>query len=251
MTANATPRTRIIGHRGAPWEAPENTLAAFRAAIVAGADGIELDVQATRDGVPVVIHDPTLERTTNGRGLVRDATAAELAALDAGAWFQPPRPGECVPTLDAALALIAPTGLELHIELKTAHVAYPGLVPAVLQAVQAAGLSERVVLSSFNHHSLLEVRRLAPDVACAALLYEVLIEPWRYGTQHGFRALHAQHLTIDEALVQASHAAGLAVRAYTVDEPEEARRLLGLGVDALITNEPARLLRLRDEPERA
>lgn len=248
MTSTEPAAPRIIAHRGASREAPENTLAAFQAAVAAGAEGIELDVQTTRDGVPVVIHDATLERTTNGRGPVRDTSAAELAALDAGAWFHPPRPGERVPTLAAVLALLAPTGLEVHIELKTARVAYPGLVPAVLQAVQAAGLGGRAVLSSFNHQSLLEARRLAPEVACAALLYEVLIEPWRYGAQHGFRALHAQHATIDAELVQGSHAAGLAVRAYTVDDPEEARRLMALGVDGIITNEPGRLLRLRTDP---
>lgn len=249
MTSTESARARIIAHRGASHEAPENTLAAFRAAIEAEAEGIELDVQTSRDGVPMVIHDPSLERTTNGHGPVGQASAAEMAALEAGTWFQPPMPGEHVPTLAAVLALLEPTPLELHIELKTARVAYPGLVPAVLQAVEAAGMSERVVLSSFNHHSLLEVRRLAPRVACAPLLYEVFIEPWRYAVQHGFRALHAQHATIDAELVRASHEAGVAVRAYTVDEPEEAQRLLALGVDGLITNEPARLLRLRAQLE--
>jgi glycerophosphoryl diester phosphodiesterase len=236
---------RIIAHRGASGAAPENTLAAFRAAVALGADGVEFDVQSSRDGVPVVIHDPTLERTTNGRGPVGAATAAELGALEAGAWFSPPVAGERVPTLAAVLALLAPTRLELHLELKTARIAYPGLVPAVVRDVRAAGMSARVTLSSFNHHSLLEARRLAPEIACAALLYEALLEPWRYAQQHGLQALHPQHATVDAVLVSAAHAAGLPVRPYTVDEPQEARRLLELGVDGLITNDPVRLLRLR------
>ncbi|HKI97071.1 MAG TPA: glycerophosphodiester phosphodiesterase [bacterium] len=237
--------TRIIAHRGASSQAPENTLAAFRAAVALGADGVEFDVQGTRDGVPVVIHDPTLERTTNGHGAVAGASAAELGALEAGGWFVPPHPGERVPALEAVLALLAPTALELHIELKTARIAYPGLVPAVVQQVRAAGMGGRVVLSSYNHHSLLEARRLAPEIACAALTYEVLIEPWRYATQHGLQGLHPQHTTVDAELVRAAHAAGLAVRAYTVDDPEEAGRLMALGVDGIITNQPARLLQLR------
>jgi glycerophosphoryl diester phosphodiesterase len=246
MSPRPAAATRIIGHRGAPHVAPENTLAAFRAAIAAGADGVELDVQASRDGVPMVIHDPTLERTTDGHGLVGAASAAELAALEAGAWFQPPLRGERIPTLAAVLRLLAPTRLELHVELKTRHVAYPGLVPAVLRALAASGMEERVVLSSYNHHTLREARALAPHVPCAALLYEALLEPWRYATEHGLQALHPHQDTVDAELVQRSHAAGLAVRPYVVDEPEQARRLLALGVDGLITNEPARLLRLRD-----
>jgi glycerophosphoryl diester phosphodiesterase len=238
---------RIIAHRGASLLAPENTLAAFRAAIAVGADGVEFDVQASRDGVPVVIHDARLERTTSGRGWVSEASAAELGALEAGAWFDPPLAGEGVPTLQAVLALLAPSPLALHIELKTARCAYPGLVPAVHRLVQAAGLAARTTLSSFNHHSLREARALRPPLDCAVLLYEALIEPWAYAAQHGFQALHPHHATVDAELVQSCHAAGLAVRPYTVDDAAEAQRLLALGVDGLITNDPARLLRLRDE----
>jgi glycerophosphoryl diester phosphodiesterase len=242
------PQPRIVAHRGAPRVAPENTLAAFRAAVAAGADGVELDVHLSRDGVPVVIHDERLERTTNGHGPVGAASAAELATLEAGAWFHPPLRGERVPTLQAVLALLAPTLLELHLELKTARMAYPGLVPAVHRLVREAGLLERTTLSSFNHRTLLEARALSPPPACAALLYEVLVEPWIYARQHDFQALHPHHATVDAALVQACHRAGLAVRAYTVDDPAEAQRLFAAGVDALITNDPAALLRLRDEP---
>lgn len=241
--------TRIVAHRGASHAAPENTLAAFRAALAAGAEGVEFDVQLSRDGVPVVIHDETLERTTNGRGAVSAASAAELAALEAGAWFRPPVPGEGVPTLQAVLALLAPTALELHLELKTGRCAYPGLVPAVLRALEQAGLvvaPGRVWLSSFNHRTLAEAMALEPRLPCAALLDDVLIEPWRYAAAHGFRGIHPRYSQVDAALVQACHAAGLAVRVWTVDEEGEARRLLALGVEALMSNEPARLLRVRD-----
>jgi len=237
---------RIIAHRGDSGAAPENTLAAFRAAIRAGADGVELDVQLSRDGVPVVIHDETLDRTTNGHGPVAAATAAELAALEAGAWHMPPLPGEGVPSLEAVLKLLAAAPLELHLELKTARVPYPGLVPAVLRVVEAAGVAERVILSSFNHFSLREAQRLAPQIPCAALVGGVLLEPWVYACQHGFQALHLPYPAVDADVVRGTHGAGLALRAWTVDDPAEAQRLLALGVEAIISNQPARLLRLRD-----
>jgi glycerophosphoryl diester phosphodiesterase len=239
--------TRIIAHRGASGAAPENTLAAFRAALAAGADGVEFDVHLSRDGVPVVIHDETLERTTTGHGAVGAASAAELAALEAGAWFRPPLRGEGVPPLEAVLALLAPSPLELHIELKTGRCPYPGLVPAVLRLVARAGLAGRVTLSSFNHRTLQEALALEPRLPCAALLQDVLIEPWRYAHEHGFSAIHPNHRQVDAALVQASHGLGLAVRAFTVDDPAQATRLLALGVDGILSNEPARLLRLRAE----
>jgi glycerophosphoryl diester phosphodiesterase len=231
-----SPTPRIIAHRGASHSAPENTLAAFRAALAAGAEGVEFDVQASRDGVPVVIHDERLERTTGGTGWVRDHSASELGALEAGLWFDPPLRGEPVPTLAAVLAL------------KTARVPYPGLVQAVLAELAAAGVAGRVVLSSFNHHTLREALRLAPHVPCAALLSDVLLDPWDYARRHGFQGLHPHHGMVDAAFVQGCRGAGLAVRPYTVDDPQEAQRLLGLGVDGLITNEPARLLALRGAP---
>jgi glycerophosphoryl diester phosphodiesterase len=234
--------TQIIGHRGNAGEAPENTLAAFRQAIALGADGVEFDVQLSRDGVPVVIHDELLERTTSGRGPVGGATAAELAALEAGGWFDPPCAGEGVPSLAAVLALLAPSPLSAHIELKTARVPYPGLVAAVLAAVSAAGLADRAVLSSFNHHTLREAMGLSPRLPCAALLDGRLLEPWDYAARHGFQALHPFHGAVDGTLVRECHARGLAVRPWTVDDPAEAARLRACGVDAIITNQPRRLL---------
>ena len=252
MAQVAQAQPRIIAHRGNSSVAPENTLAAFRAAVEAGADGVEFDVQASRDGVPVVIHDERLERTTNGKGWVADATAAELALLDAGAWFKPPFSGEAVPTLAQVLALLAPTRMELHVELKTSRVPYPGLVGAVLADLRTAGLlteaalgAGRVAISSFNHRTLLEVRAQAPALPCAALTYAQLIDPWTYAAGHGFQGLHPAHYTVDGDLMRGARSAGLAVRPYTVDEPEEARRLMALGVDGIITNQPAALLRLR------
>lgn len=250
--ADAAPgHTRIIAHRGNAVAAPENTMAAFRSALEAGADGVEFDVQLSRDGVPVVIHDERLDRTTSGHGWVADATAEELGRLDAGSWFDPAWAKEGVPTLEQVLALLAPTRVQLHVELKTSRVPYPGLVPKVIAALDAAGLlaggpgAPRAVLSSFRHPTLAESRGLEQRLPCAPLTYAALVEPWAYARQHDFQALHMVAHTIDTELVRRAAAGGLAVRAYTVDDPKEAQRLMALGVDGIITNNPAHLLKVR------
>ena len=156
--------TKIIAHRGNACGAPENTLEAFRQAVELGADGVELDVQLSSDGVPVVIHDETLERTTDGAGAVAEHSAAEITALSAGLWFQPPFPAARPPTLDAVLEVLSPAGLEIHLELKTDIHPYPGLAEAVAALVGRRALGDRVMISSFNHHTLMEVRRCAPEL---------------------------------------------------------------------------------------
>ena len=239
----------ILAHRGNTAEAPENTLAAFEAVAATGADGVEFDVQASADGQPVVIHDEWVERTTDGKGAVGELSLAELKRLDAGSWRGPEFAGQRIPTLDEVVALLRPTALTLNIELKTSIVAYPGLAEKVVAAVRGAGLSERVILSSFNHHSLLEAARLAPEIPRAALLSDGWIEPWLYAEAHGFSGLHPEYRSCTTEMVRACAARGLAVRPYTVDGEQEFRRLAEMGVDAIVTNDPRRMVALRDGSE--
>ncbi|RCK78515.1 MAG: Glycerophosphoryl diester phosphodiesterase [Candidatus Ozemobacter sibiricus] len=198
--AGASPaRVFNIAHRGARSLAPENTLPAFRIAIArCGADMIELDVHLSKDGVPVVIHDDTLERTTDVARVfpqrapwrVADFTAAELMRLDAGSWFveQDPfgqiRAGQVsaddlalfcsgrvrLPTLKTALALIKELGCRVNIELKNFPAYYPGLAEKVVAEVRQSGIADRVLFSSFDHEILAELRRLAPEIPRAALV---------------------------------------------------------------------------------
>jgi glycerophosphoryl diester phosphodiesterase len=233
---------QIFAHRGNSSEAPENTLPAFRGAQQAGVAGVELDVQLSKDGVPVVIHDERLERTTSGTGWVGEHSLAELKQMDVGRWFGPAYEAERLPTLAELLELFRGGPMIVNIELKTNRVAYPGLVPAALREIERTGMTEQVLLSSFNHHSLKEARALAPRVACAAILYDRLIEPWEYGRQHGFQALHAHFSQVDQALIEGCRVAGLPVRAWTVDDVAVAQRLVGLGVRGLITNRPREML---------
>jgi glycerophosphoryl diester phosphodiesterase len=233
---------QIFAHRGNSSEAPENTLPAFRGAQQAGVAGVELDVQLSKDGVPVVIHDERLERTTTGTGWVGDHSLAELKQLDAGRWFGPTYESERVPTLAELLDLFRGGDMTVNIELKTNRVAYPGLVPATLKEIERPGMERHVILSSFNHHSLKEARALNPRVDCAAILHDRLLEPWDYGQRHALQALHVHSTQVDEALIENCRAVGLPVRAWTVDDVATAQRFARLGVAAVITNRPRELL---------
>jgi glycerophosphoryl diester phosphodiesterase len=235
----------LFAHRGDSAEAPENTLAAFRLAIHSGAEGVEFDVQASRDAVPVVIHDRTLERTTDGAGLVGEHTLAELKALEAGAWKAPAFAGERIPTLEEALNLLRGSALALNIELKTSEMFYPGLAEAVARIVREMGLAGRTILSSFNHHSLLEAARSAPEIPRAALLDAHLIEPWRYVLAQGFQALHVERHACTAELARGCAQAGIPLRAYIINDEGEFRRLAALGVDAVFTDHPRRLAQVR------
>lgn len=233
---------RVWAHRGASAEAPENTLTAFLRAVDLGARGIELDVQLTRDGVPVVLHDPTLERTTDGRGWVGDWNWAELRRLDAGGWFDKTFAGERIPSLSEVLAVV-PEEVWVNIELKTAPEAYPGLEERVAACVRAAG-RRRVIYSSFDHSALERLGRMDPQAKLGLLYDGYLLAPWDYARQAGLRvsSLHVRHWFVGRALVRAAHRRGLAVFAYTVNDPRRAAHLFRWGVDGLFTDNP-RMLR--------
>jgi len=236
---------KIIAHRGWSALAPENTLAAFRAAIEVGADGIELDVQLSKDGHVVVIHDEKLDRTTNGSGPVADHTLAELSELDAGGWFAPKYAGEPLPTLAAVFDLVRDTAWNgiINVELKTSGVPYPGIEKAVVDLIRSYGLSEQVLISSFNHYSLAETTRIAPEIKTAILYTTQLYKPWEYAKGFGCAALHPRRQPGMERLVAGAKEAGLAVNVWTINSTQHADELAEAGVTGLITDVPDELLR--------
>lgn len=225
----------VYAHRGASAEAPENTLAAFRRAVDAGADGIELDVHLASDGVPVVIHDETLERTTDGTGAVAAQRAARLQTLDAGSWFSPHFAGEPLPTLEETLRLLAGR-LRINLEVKESR---SGL--AVLDLLRAFPAAD-VVISSFDHALLTALRRTAPDLPLAVLLEA---GNWRHALARAATlracAFHAHVDLVSRPLLAACRRLQLPVFAWTVDDAGQARALARIGVAGLFTNDPARL----------
>ena len=233
-------RTLNIAHRGASAAAPPNTLAAFEKAIELGADGIELDVHFSADGVPVVLHDLSVDATTNGSGRVADLTLAELKQLDAGTRFDPAFAGERIPTLDEVLRAVG-NRLLLNIELKTTSLGDNGLERAVVALVEQHHLSHRVLFSSFNPFSLRRAKRIAPHIPAGLLYDQGLSLPLRrawlaFLAPH--EARHPHYKMVDARYMAWARRRGYRVKTWTVDDPAEMRRLIGLGVNGIITNVP-------------
>lgn len=222
----------IWAHRGASAAAPENTLAAFDLALKRQADGIELDVHLSRDGVAMVIHDDTLERTSNGRGRVSAWSAEELQTLDAGRWFSPAFAGERIPTLEQVLQRVGEQA-RINIEIKSA--AAGEAVLALLQCYPRA----RVLVSSFDHRLLARLRERA-----AALPLGFLVDSpwWRRGLRRALanraESFHPRQDLVSRPLLQACRRAGIKVYPWTVDAPERQEQLRRLGCDGLFTNLP-------------
>jgi glycerophosphoryl diester phosphodiesterase len=239
----AYPLPKLVGHRGAAALAPENTLAGFRAAAAAGVTGVEFDVWLSADGVPVVIHDATLERTTSGKGPVAAQTAALLGTLDAGAWFAPRFAGERLPTLEATVALLAELGLAANIELKSEGNGARPLAQAVAAVVARAWPADRPppVLSSFDAGCVAACRDVAPGIPRALLVETPDAEALAAARSMACLAIHASHRRLNEKLTAMVKNGGWRCAAYTVDDPARARRLLAWGVDCVITNAPDRL----------
>jgi len=228
----------VWAHRGASARTPENTMAAFRAAEADGADGIELDVHLSRDGVAVVIHDESVDRTSSGQGPVRSWALAELQGLDAGSWYAPEFAGERLPTLAEVLAW-AGGRLRINIEIKDAAAGREVL------ALLREHSGSRVLVSSFDHRLLAGLRNDAPRLPLGFLWESRL---WRRALARavaaGAESFHPRAERTSRQLVEACHRHGLRVCPWTVDDPQQAEDLVRLGVDGLFTNCPARMATL-------
>jgi glycerophosphoryl diester phosphodiesterase len=242
--------TQIWGHRGARREAPENTVPAFERALEIGVDGVEFDVQLTADGAMVVIHDETVDRTTDGHGPVVGFTLAQLRRLEAADGMDG-FAGVRIPTLAEVLDVVVPSGVAINIELKNSEEPYPGLEERVLAAVDAYGIAGRVVLSTFNHYSLKKLQSLGAPSELGMLYTDPLYRPWRYAARLGVQAIHPPaRFVMGRRFVRKSHAAGLAVRPWVVNSGARLARMFRWGVDAVFTDVPRLALQLRDAPPR-
>lgn len=292
---------RVIAHRGARGYAPENTLAAIDLAARQGADAVEVDVQLTQDDAVVVMHDDTLARTTNVHALyphrapwwLSDFTAAEVATLDAGSWYvdEIARPSEArveflrtltdaaldrwvdrdaltryvsgagVPTLIDLLDRCHALDLDAHVELKAIPRDPVGLVERVVAIVSSHPHASRVVLSSFDHRTLVRARALDANVRTAALVRDRLADPLAYLASIGAQGLHPgchgdddtigfQSIagTLDRAGITALTSAGLEVNVWTENDPDRMRRLIDAGVSGIFTDYPDRLRDAVDQP---
>lgn len=252
----------IIGHRGASAVAPENTLAAFKRAIQVGADGVEFDVRLAGDGVPVVIHDETLKRTALVQRRVAELSAAELQQLNVGSWFSRSRKAstdefaaEGIPTLQQVFELFASSQALLYLEMKCDPSQRTQLAAACCRLLPDNSLRPRVIVECFDLAAIEEVKNIEPGIRTAALFQPKLSRPHSMLMgQHLIDqakaagadeiALHyrlANHRVVDKAKL-----VGLKVVVWTVDHPTWIQRAQRFGIDALITNDPATMLRQRD-----
>ena len=229
--------TKVWAHRGASGSAPENTLPAFEMAIEQGADGLEFDVQLTRDDYVVVIHDETLERTTNGNGWVADHSLEDLKRLDASAGREG-FAGVRIPTLEELFGLVAGADVRLNVELKNSRIPYQGMEERVVALIDRFGLRDRIILSSFDHNSLRGLAEAGVGLPLGVLYSEPLWKPWQYAAKLGADAIHPSLSATRRKVVAKCQERGLKVNVWTVNEPDDLRRMGSLGVDAVITNYP-------------
>lgn len=207
-----------LAHRGYPKKVPENTIASFQAALDLTYSHLELDVQLTKDGVPVVIHDTTVNRTTDGKGMVIDFTFEELRQLDAGG-------GQPVPTLEEVL-LLAKGKAKVDIELKQSGDLYPGLEQKVLDAVRACGMQKEVFVTSFDHYSIIRMRELSPDIELGLVLYGATPSVFPLAKEIGARYVSVKYIYLTDEFVQRCDEQGIQLIAWTIDDETHMRELL-------------------------
>jgi glycerophosphoryl diester phosphodiesterase len=252
----------IIAHRGASAVAPENSLAAFRAAIEAGADGIEFDVRIAKDGVPIVFHDSTLKRMTRREGRTSNFTSDELAELNLGAWFNAKFPkkadenfnGERVPTLEKLLAFLRGYRGRLYLEMKGSPAETSTLAEAVAAIIKQSEFLPQLIVKSFKLEAVGKIKTLLPETATAALFAPKILTVLRKQSRviEQARLFRADELSLHyslatEKLVRQAKFEGFPTTIWTADHPIWLRRAMEIGIHAIITNNPARLLKKKQE----
>ncbi|TWT03439.1 glycerophosphodiester phosphodiesterase family protein [Planomicrobium sp. CPCC 101079] len=232
---------KIYANRGNSGHYPENTLAAFRAAAELPVAGVVINVQLSKDDKVVVIHDERLERTTDGQGYVKDKTLAELKELDCGAWFSPEWEGERIPALDEVFDIFRETEHRLNIELKTDFFPYDKLIEKVIALSDKRGMTERLIMSSFNHEDVQKVCK-ETHVEAAVSTSQILVDVYDYARVIGTNRIHmslsaAYRKTATDALRK-----GAIIYVYTDNDLQYVEELQQIGIHGLITNHPETML---------
>lgn len=239
--------TKVWAHRGASGYAPENSMEAFQIAVEMGADGIELDVQLTKDGEIVVIHDEFIQRVSNGKGKVCDYTLSELRKFNFNKTHQ-----EFVfikiPTLKEVLEFMKPTAKMVNIELKTGAIFYENIEKKVLDLVEELNMQDQVIYSSFNHYTILNIQKLNPKAKTGFLYADGIIDIVKYAKKHHVYALHPAFYNLQyKDFVKEAKEAGIQINAWTINEEDYMEMACIMGVDAMITNYPDKALAIVEQ----
>ncbi len=240
----------VISHRGANLVAPQNTIEAFKKSMEIGCDGFETDIHLTKDGIPVVCHNFTIDETSDGVGAIKDMTLEELRSYDFGKYRGPEFEGTKIPTLDEFLSLSEEMGDKmkvLDIELKSEHFGEAGteLAQKTIDAVKEHGLFDKLLISSFDPAILVVCKKI--DKNCkTGLLYapdksigiKIAVRPISFAREIGADALHPFHICVTKRYVEKAHNAGIQVNPWTINKESTAKRLIAAGVDGIITDSP-------------
>ena len=238
---------KVISHRGANREAPQNTLPAFRKSIEIGVDGFETDIHLTKDGIPVVCHNYTIDETSSGQGDINDLTLEELLTYDFGAYFHEKFKGTKIPTLEEFLALCEGADIEImNIEIKPPRDGNMEIVAKTIDAVKAHGLFEKLLISSFDPNVLVECKKVDPNCKTGFLyapnktfFYKQMLFGYvEFAKKIKADYLHPHYFAVTKTYVKRLHKNGIKVNVWTVNKPETANKLLKMGVDGLITDVP-------------
>ncbi|WP_226799757.1 glycerophosphodiester phosphodiesterase [Carnobacterium mobile] len=242
-------KTEVFAHRGSKGTHPENTLVAFEEAIRVGSDGIELDVHLSRDNEVVVIHDETVDRTSNGKGLVRELTLQELKQLDAGSWFSEDYTDCRIPALQEVIDFLIDSQFKgtLNIELKTDHYAYPGIEEKVIKLTDKKEIQFKIVFSSFNYQTLIRLKELNPTVEIALLFEKNGRDLLMLDTDIMVTMWHPSLLWFREKML--TDEVKMAVRLWTINQTQELAYCFNQGIAGVITDYPEKALALRNQLE--
>jgi len=222
---------KICGHRGAKDELPENTLKGIQFAIDCGVAAIEIDVHLTKDNQIVVIHDPTVDRTTDGTGKVVDFTLDEIQSFNAGE-------GEAVPTLSDVIKLVKKAGIEIQIEIKA-----PEVIEKVVEEIKKNDLYNSAAVICFNHRALQIVKKLDPKIVTICLMVAIPVDPVAIAKSCGAQGFSLNISTVDKQMVDECHSAGLFIGVWTVNEFQQVDYFKNMGVDYLATDKPSEILK--------
>ena len=229
--------SKIFAHRGYSGKYPENTMIAFKKALECGVDGIELDVQLTKDGEVVIIHDETIDRTTTGKGFVVDYTYEELEKFDASFKFKDLGFNK-IPTLREYFQLVKDYDIVTNVELKTGINEYLGIEEKVWELIKEYNLEEKVIISSFNHFSVMRMKEIAPQLKYGFLSEDWIIDAGKYTHSHGVQCYHPRFNNLVPDVIKELKKYNLEINTWTVNLEEDMRYLYSNNIDVIITNYP-------------
>lgn len=235
--------SKIIAHRGFSGKYPENTMLAFTKSLEYGADGVELDIQLTKDGEVVICHDEIINRTSNGEGFIKDYTLAELKEFIFDNQMEnlddATEDNLKIPTLSEFLDWFKSTEMMVNIEFKTSIIPYPSIVEKTVRLVKERRLQERVIFSSFNHDTIKKVKALDDTLECGFLTVANLLEPGRYCHTYNVEYYHPVYVSLQltPEIIENCKQYGIGINTYTVNEKADIQKFLELNIDGIITNE--------------